>query len=284
MHSFGKNEAPLPMEKSSIREALVRPEEELQDTREIIARKRKELDDLIWYEETLELEMAPYQALLSPFLQIPNEILGMILLACLPDEHTPVVDIHQPPLLLTRISSRLRRVALSTPGLWTAINIPIVSPCLTGVDDGRDLSRIADSRITMRKYTTAVNQWLGRTGACAVEICIHEFGNYSACCDVEGIFETLIALAGQWKTISLHCSGYSIQKFCAMLGKSYSRFDFPLLQRLSLHISGQNHLLEESPQEKFNHTSHLPHASNLHSIRLVLPEDNYEGIIANGRA
>ncbi|KJA22983.1 hypothetical protein HYPSUDRAFT_201786 [Hypholoma sublateritium FD-334 SS-4] len=242
---------------------------------------REQLENLVQKETILAQEIAPYRMILhSPFRSLPDDVLEVIFLACLPNDHIPVIDFRQPPLLLTQISSHLRRVAFGTPRLWTAIDVPILAPCLTQWFDGRDDSRICYAKRTMAKYAWAVDQWLRRTGACDIEIFIHEKGNHIASCYVEEIFQLLIKRVPQWKSISFHCSAYSIQHFCYMLGQSsfkeFQEFKFPRLKHLSLDISGE-YLQQDDPQQEYNYISHLPDAFRLNSIHLVVPADNYEG-------
>ncbi len=101
----------------------------------------------------------------------------------------------------------------------------------------------------MRKYTMFTDEWPRRTGACPVEISVHEFGSLTIDHHIQGLLEIIIALAGRWKCLSLHCSGSSIRRFCAMLRKSYSEFDFPVLQRLCLDVSGLDSFMDD-PQEE----------------------------------
>ncbi len=274
---LGTNSVPSPIDRRTVLSALASPKSDIQEIKDRIETLQEELNGLISRKEDLALKVAPYQALLSPFRQIPNEILKEIFIDCLPNEHTPVIDIREPPLLLTQISSHLRQVALTTPRLWTAIRIPLVLPCLTKWRDGRNGSRLNHSWRTMSKYTEAVHAWLARAGVFPVDISVHEFGNSTVDHSIEDLFNVLIHSADQWKSISLHCSGYSIQKFCVMLGKLHLKCDFPHLERLSLEISGIDHRIH-NPLSDFNKASHFPHASNLHSIRLVSPRERLRAL------
>jgi hypothetical protein len=63
-----------------------------------------------------------YRSLLAPALRLPTEILSQIFLHCVGNEpRSPHPDV--PPLLLTRICSRWRKIALSTPHLWAKVAI-----------------------------------------------------------------------------------------------------------------------------------------------------------------
>jgi hypothetical protein len=68
------------------------------------------------------------------------EILEEIFLFCLPDDQYVVPDPMQAPLLVSGICQYWREVALSTPALWSSLNVPPRIP------------------------TTFVHTWLGRAG------------------------------------------------------------------------------------------------------------------------
>ncbi|KJA14298.1 hypothetical protein HYPSUDRAFT_49320 [Hypholoma sublateritium FD-334 SS-4] len=59
----------------------------------------------------------------SPFQLLPDDVLGEILIACVDKSKHPTFDTKTAPMLLTRISSHIRSVALQTPYLWTAIHV-----------------------------------------------------------------------------------------------------------------------------------------------------------------
>ncbi|KJA24123.1 hypothetical protein HYPSUDRAFT_122089, partial [Hypholoma sublateritium FD-334 SS-4] len=113
------NEPPSSEQKCLIQNALIGPERALLEMRTEIAKIKEKMESLVRKETTLTQEIAPYRVILdSPFRSLPDDILRQIFLACLPDAYTPVIDFCQPPLLLTQISSHLRRVAFTTPRLW----------------------------------------------------------------------------------------------------------------------------------------------------------------------
>ncbi|KAF8990523.1 hypothetical protein BDQ17DRAFT_367462 [Cyathus striatus] len=64
-----------------------------------------------------------HRALLSPARKLTQDIVEEIFLACLPEDRNPYVNATEAPMLLTRICSSWRRIALSTPRIWSAIHI-----------------------------------------------------------------------------------------------------------------------------------------------------------------
>ncbi|KAG9311575.1 hypothetical protein JVU11DRAFT_7783 [Chiua virens] len=66
-----------------------------------------------------------HQALTSPALRIPPEVLGEVFYHCLPK--TPYITPRdvECPMVLTRVCRHWRAVALSTPHLWSSFSIPL---------------------------------------------------------------------------------------------------------------------------------------------------------------
>lgn len=59
----------------------------------------------------------------SPISALPAELLAEIFIFCLPTDRYPIPTPTDAPLLLTQVCSLWRSVAISLPGLWTAIHI-----------------------------------------------------------------------------------------------------------------------------------------------------------------
>ena len=77
--------------------------------------------------------IAPNQSQQTPHsspisLLIPPEILTQIFLYCIPSEQFPIPSHNEAPLLLTRISSYWRTLAINTPDLWSAFHINYKDP------------------------------------------------------------------------------------------------------------------------------------------------------------
>ncbi|KAF8956822.1 hypothetical protein BDZ97DRAFT_1670874, partial [Flammula alnicola] len=82
-------------------------------------------DDLCDKEEELSLKLEPYHALFSLPRRLTDDNLRAIFQHCLPTNHNAIMRTSDAPLLFTRVCSRWRQVALSTPRLWASIHIPI---------------------------------------------------------------------------------------------------------------------------------------------------------------
>ena len=71
-------------------------------------------------------QQTPHSSPIS--LLIPPEILSQIFLYCIPSEQFPIPSHNEAPLLLTRISSYWRTLAINTPDLWSAFHINYKDP------------------------------------------------------------------------------------------------------------------------------------------------------------
>jgi hypothetical protein len=89
----------------------------------------KEIDELTKRRDEHARFVEEHSALLSPIRRVPNDILSLIFLASLPrNSHfqklTKLSGIH-PALVLSHVCRRWRHMSLSTPSLWSVINIDI---------------------------------------------------------------------------------------------------------------------------------------------------------------
>jgi hypothetical protein len=93
-----------------------------------------------------------YRSLLAPALRLPTEILSQIFLHCLGNEpKSPHPDV--PPLLLARICSPWRKVALSTPHLWAKVAVVFH----TQVDPS---------------HARGIHDWISRSGSAPLNLCL----------------------------------------------------------------------------------------------------------------
>ncbi|TFK38340.1 hypothetical protein BDQ12DRAFT_630766, partial [Crucibulum laeve] len=101
-------------------------DEQLEELSSFISSKLPELERLSaaanQYKELKEIVDA-HQALLSPIRRVPEEILAQIFIFCLPTDRCAVMNVREPPLLLGRVCSQWRDIAVRTPRLWSSIHI-----------------------------------------------------------------------------------------------------------------------------------------------------------------
>ncbi|KAJ3511790.1 hypothetical protein NMY22_g15540 [Coprinellus aureogranulatus] len=73
----------------------------------------------------LKTAVDAHRSLLSPMRRLPAEVLQQIFLLCRAAHRMPLLRKEEAPILLTRVCSAWRNLALDTPHLWDSIHIPI---------------------------------------------------------------------------------------------------------------------------------------------------------------
>lgn len=127
--------------------------------------------------------------------RVPDDVIREIFLACRPIAGIPTMDTNEIPMSLTRISSRWRSVALSTPRLWNAIHIPIVN---IETEDNR-------GRAIMRGRLKEITEWLlWRSGALPLQISIYQQPH----CERDspfaaGVVDVLMKCRARWRYLDL---------------------------------------------------------------------------------
>ncbi|KAK6977563.1 hypothetical protein R3P38DRAFT_518156 [Favolaschia claudopus] len=116
------NYAPTDSQIIQIRTHLFPHEAELARIESLIA-------DLTAQRARIKSYIAPHKALISCPRRLPVELVEQIFVDCLPITHNAVMSVKEPPLLLGRICSGWRSIALSSPKLWSSLHIytPLIS-------------------------------------------------------------------------------------------------------------------------------------------------------------
>ncbi|KAL1744055.1 hypothetical protein HDZ31DRAFT_22030, partial [Schizophyllum fasciatum] len=110
------------------------------------------VNDLIRQRDQRQAEVDLHRAVVAPVRILPTEVLSYIFELCM--ENTPSKpNATQAPLLLCRICSRWREVALGTPALWCNLHISVAALLR---DTPEDADRFYSSRVKIAEA------WLGR--------------------------------------------------------------------------------------------------------------------------
>jgi hypothetical protein len=110
-------------------------------------------------------------------LLIPPEILSQIFIYCIPSEQFPIPSHTEAPLLLTRISSYWRTLAINTPDLWSAFHINYKDPA---------------------EDIPATNLWLNRSTNRPLSLSLAiDFGEQSQ----QAILDALCRHSNRWKHV-----------------------------------------------------------------------------------
>ncbi len=136
-HLTTTNQAPTDDERGRLKETLAEYDEKLNTVTHKISILEEQLR-ILNKEKTALLEAsAPIHRALSPFRQLPEDVVRAIFVACLETRWNPTMANTEAPVLLTRISRATRLIALTTPELWAAIHIPIITSVPVEVVDNQ---------------------------------------------------------------------------------------------------------------------------------------------------
>ncbi|KAJ6504723.1 hypothetical protein C8R47DRAFT_156240 [Mycena vitilis] len=200
---IGTNYAPLPSEIAEIKQLILLPRAEIERIDRKIAQLKARRRGLSKY-------VAEHEALISPMRQLPSDVIREIFMACVPSEENPVLSIQTAPLLLGRICSQWRAIALSTPRLWSSIHIAEPQDSLP--------PHVRDGCLQLVKV------WLARSGGLPLSISFHRIPSHSP---ISPVFGTVMSFSPRWKHLSL--TG-PVDK----TGIELSRTDVPLLQTIAI--------------------------------------------------
>ncbi|KAJ7120706.1 hypothetical protein C8R43DRAFT_1136647 [Mycena crocata] len=153
---------------------------------------------------SLSKELGRLDELPSGTERIPYDLVQEIFLACLSTDHNTVMSIAEAPLLLGRICSAWRALAIATPRIWASLHVHV------------GFSIQSDDRVR------SIAQWLGRSAACPLSLSIcglltPSWGFESASLEAQVepsrsdpvhaaytlLLETLINSAPRWHDITL---------------------------------------------------------------------------------
>ncbi|KAJ7359310.1 hypothetical protein DFH08DRAFT_408218 [Mycena albidolilacea] len=156
-----------------------------------LARIDERIRELSAQRDQIQAYIEPYRALISHPRRLPVDILREIFVACLPANRNAVMSAREAPLLLCRISSAWRTVALSTPRLWASLHAPL------------------DYILENEPRKLAVIEWLQCSGAAPISLSVcpqrgwsHSV-RFSAWSEGLSLFKSLTESATRWYHLDL---------------------------------------------------------------------------------
>lgn len=158
-HVLHTNYVPPDSELHEIKAFLLNPETELRRLETELTRIRAILDDLVSEHDKLNNFVDAHKALISPVRRLPPEILQEIFIRCLTTRNS-VMHRSEAPMLLTEVCVEWRRIALSTPALWSTLHLPF--PGSIGVEE------VPNVRFDVAKA------WLTRSGELPLSISVYD--------------------------------------------------------------------------------------------------------------
>ncbi|KAJ7643769.1 hypothetical protein FB45DRAFT_1052660 [Roridomyces roridus] len=154
VHQLNTNFVPSDSEVKQLHALLQEPVAEL-------ARLDALISHLVAQKASLQVVVDSHRALLSPIRRIPEDVLREIFISCLPDDHDALIEVTEAPMLLGRICGLWRRVANSTPRLWSSVYIPPLVSGANGIEPPKGM----EQRLGM-----LLQAWFDRSGLCSLSV------------------------------------------------------------------------------------------------------------------
>ena len=210
-------------------------ESKLQETMELRSQANEdlvhidtEIERLMAKREQVQTSLDVYNTILSPARRLLPDILQEIFYHCIGRTY-PILSATEAPMVLTRVCSSWRSVALSSPRIWTRLHIPLPgdprmysSYGSFGMKDDRavEVRRQVFSK-KMQLRCQAVKDWLGRSGSLPLSLSISFPFGYEPPTDSSGaeddeiadpLFQTIRPFASRWRHLALSAPFYIYQK------------------------------------------------------------------------
>lgn len=215
-HILHTNHVPSESQLQEIRRYLVKPEERLQRLEAEIARMRAIVEGLESEHSKLKEFVDLHRALLSPIRRMAPELLQEMFVRCLPTTRNCVMDATEAPLLLIRICSNWRQIALSTPEVWSSLHISIPRK-----------RSLEPTNSRMPYILQKAQDWLARSGTCPLSISLYIYEPHPS--EFAPIIESLAPFIHRSRNI-----GFSVpREFLAHLGSR----DVPFLEEIAIHLT-----------------------------------------------
>jgi len=198
---------PSDTESRQIRDIISRSEIEIKRLEKDIARAQAMVDELHREQNEIQKSWEVHQSLLSPARRLPPELLAEIFRYCLPEDQFIKPAPFQAPLLICQICATWRSVAISTPQLWSALQI--------------------SCRNATGNVAPMMDLWLSRSANYPLSISIAESDAIGP-----AVFDVFIRYSFRWQHIQLYLLRRE-QGVTVTFAESEGRV--PLLETFKLH-------------------------------------------------
>ena len=220
------NYTPLHPEIEQIHRVIAGPLEDISRLDGKISRLQAIIGELFREREALSSFVDAHRALLSTIRRLPPELLQKIFTHCLVADRNRVDAFKsrkKAPILLGHVCSSWRRLAMSTPELWSSLRV--IVPDLQSLK--------AYGTDTLSQHGKLVERWLELSGH-------HPLSISFSCRPVENmqevdlaaasLFQILIAFSQRWKNLDLCLPLFMFVRFFATISEA----DVPLLKSIRL--------------------------------------------------
>ncbi|PPQ95231.1 hypothetical protein CVT26_014921 [Gymnopilus dilepis] len=203
--------APLPIERSSGfcglsfgRKAKKTPDEPA------------ELKQLHALQDASHVSLYILDSALAPIRRLPPEILSEIFRFCLPNTRFHRPSPSRAPLLLTQVCCSWRKICISTPSLWTSLEI--------GKAGSKSRNAPQEHSAMGDIVPALVNTWFSRAGDCPLSFSVQENNLL-----IKEVAQTLERYGSRWLHLKIHAP-----KAIGML--LHSKIDYRNLESLEVQV------------------------------------------------
>ncbi|PPQ86631.1 hypothetical protein CVT25_006815 [Psilocybe cyanescens] len=253
------------------------------EVKELLSEPIKQLEDINaeikrLEEKRVELEkyINRYSRILAPIRRVPPDILCTIFEHCLPTHRNPTMAATEAPMLLTRICSSWRSIAMSFSSLWAQIHIPFLDEI-----EGRGRQR-GDPVVSLEKIVDvlqlrcrAAQEWLSRSNDRPLSISISWHVQYF---DLEmdsgtdqkdkttiPILNILLMFSSRWRTLEFK---FPVSVYHELESR-LSAHTLPMLAHLRADI--YQSMFESTISQVSSPPTMLLRAPNLKRVSIVMP-------------
>ncbi|KAJ7627800.1 hypothetical protein DFH06DRAFT_1227184 [Mycena polygramma] len=169
------------------------------------------LDELTQKRDALNIFVDAHLSLVSPVRRLPEDIVREIFMACMPASSNAGLGVKEAPLLLCRICSGWRHLALATPELWSSLHI------------------VVSRRSTGEGLAATAKCWLSRSGMLTLSISLASNCTRVYFPHISRLLAGLAEFSMRWESIDI-----SLRSFDPLDALSHLRPDnVPMLKRAS---------------------------------------------------
>ena len=240
------NRPPTDQEKTIIQESMAPAAAKLKAVEVEISKMAAHIDDLKSQAQEAESKLQrlreqkaailqtfqDHRRVLSAIRDVPDDVFREIFIACTAADVPTLSTRYTPlPYVLGRISSGLRHIALTTPAIWTRMDLPF--------------HLYIDEKDRRRGYLTLARmarQWLKRADGLPLSLFIEDsavsntrFRNNESD-EWNILIDVLLSYSAAWKKLSLKSSCQHLSRLLKRIS-ALTAVDLPLLQSVSLEIA-----------------------------------------------
>ncbi|KAF7295650.1 F-box domain-containing protein [Mycena indigotica] len=213
------NTAPSLPQLDDIRQYLKQPYQQLATLNTEVDRLSNLLSTTIRKRDELEKVISDHESLLSPIKRVPLDVLRLIFEHTLPDKRNAAFSDTEGPLLLSRVCRDWKRIAESTPRLWSSMHI--VVPHFDAHPE------------TVSQVKRLLNTWLARSGSVPLSITMQLASGWGyENTRPDPLLPLLLPHASRWRDMKIWLSHTADIETLQSLTKE----DVPLLRKIDLSV------------------------------------------------